>query len=197
MSTSTHNISSESGADDILGPHVTGDRSMLIVDDDDNFRQRLTRAMEERGFEVVAASSVAEGLREIAAVNPAFAIVDLRLADGNGLDVIASLKQQRSDARTIMLTGYGNITTTVTAVRLGAFDVLAKPADADEIFNALIALKHDTAAISLHPMTPDRVRYDHIQDVFEHYDRNVSETARRLKMHRRTLQRILAKRAPH
>ncbi len=172
------------------------DKTLLIVDDDKAFCLRLARAMEARGFEVTAVSSVAEGLASIAVAPPAFAVIDMRLADGNGLDVISDLKARRADVRAVMLTGYGNIVTAVTAVKLGAFDYLAKPADADEIFNALMATQHDKAALPENPMSADRVRWEHIQRVYELCSRNVSETARRLNMHRRTLQRILAKRAP-
>lgn len=172
------------------------DLSLLIVDDDRPFLTRLSRAMETRGFTVGTAESVAEGLAEINKAPPAFAIIDLRLADGNGLDVISELKVRRPDARGIILTGYGNIATAVTAVKLGAFDYLAKPADADEIYNALVATQHDKAMLPENPMSADRVRWEHIQRIYELCGRNVSETARRLNMHRRTLQRILAKRAP-
>jgi two-component system response regulator RegA len=171
------------------------EKTLLIVDDDKPFLDRLVRAMETRGFAVSACSSVAEGLQVIASAPPAFAVVDMRLGDGNGLDVISELKARRPDARGIILTGYGNITTAVTAVKLGAFDYLAKPADADEIFHALMATRH-RAAVPENPMSADRVRWEHIQRIYELCGRNVSETARRLGMHRRTLQRILAKRAP-
>ncbi len=172
------------------------DKTLVIVDDDKPFLDRLARAMESRGFSVTACGSVAEGLEAIATAPPAFAVVDMRLGDGNGLDVISELKAKRPDARGIILTGYGNITTAVTAVKLGAFDYLAKPADADEIFHALMATQHDRAAVPENPMSADRVRWEHIQRIYELCGRNVSETARRLGMHRRTLQRILAKRAP-
>ena len=172
------------------------DHSLLIVDDDKPFISRLARAMETRGFVVATAESVAEGLAAIAKHAPAFAIIDMRLGDGNGLDVISELKARRPDARGIILTGYGNIATAVTAVKLGAFDYLAKPADADEIHAALMSIKHDKGDLPENPMSADRVRWEHIQRIYELCSRNVSETARRLNMHRRTLQRILAKRAP-
>jgi two-component system, response regulator RegA len=172
------------------------DRSLLVVDDDRAFLQRLVRAMELRGFEVRFGHSVAEGLELIRQKAPAFAVVDMRLEDGNGLDVIAGLAKARPDARAIVLTGYGNIATAVTAVKLGAVDYLAKPADADEITDALLAGTDEKAPPPENPMSADRVRWEHIQRVYELCNRNVSETARRLNMHRRTLQRILAKRAP-
>ena len=172
------------------------DRSLIIVDDDRAFAQRLVRAMELRGFEVRGGHSVAEGVELIRERAPAFAVVDMRLEDGNGLDVIAELSRARPDARAIVLTGYGNIATAVTAVKLGAVDYLAKPADADDVTDALLAPSDDKAPPPENPMSADRVRWEHIQRVYELCDRNVSETARRLNMHRRTLQRILAKRAP-
>ncbi len=175
---------------------IVGDRSLLIVEDDKLFLQRLARAMETRGFVVRTAETVADGLREVETAPPSFAVIDMRLADGNGLDVISALKQRKPEARGIILTGYGNIATAVTAVKLGAFDYLSKPADADEVVAALLANAETKAAPPENPMSADRVRWEHIQRIYELCDRNVSETARRLNMHRRTLQRILAKRAP-
>lgn len=172
------------------------DRSLVIVDDDKAFLLRLGRAMETRGFEVRMASSVAEGVELIRQKPPAFAVVDMRLEDGNGLDVIAELARLKPDARAIVLTGYGNFATAVTAVKLGAVDYLAKPADADEVTDALLAPANSKAPPPENPMSADRVRWEHIQRVYELCNRNVSETARRLNMHRRTLQRILAKREP-
>ena len=170
--------------------------TLLIVDDDRPFLNRLARAMEARGFAVTAVESVADGLAALASHPPAFAIIDMRLGDGNGIDVIPELKAKRPDARGVILTGYANIATAVTAVKLGAFDYLAKPADADEIYHTLMATQADKPDTGDSTMSADRVRWEHIQRVFEACDRNVSETARRLNMHRRTLQRILAKRAP-
>jgi two-component system, response regulator RegA len=174
---------------------VPGERSVLIVDDDRSFLQRLAKALESRGFAVTTAESVADGLLQVEQVAPAFAVVDMRLTDGNGLDVISALKRRRPDARGIILTGYGNIATAVNAVKLGAVDYLAKPVDADDVVAALLA--HDKKIEPPeNPMSADRVRWEHIQRIYELCGRNVSETARRLNMHRRTLQRILAKRAP-
>ncbi|BDV35213.1 ActR/PrrA/RegA family redox response regulator transcription factor [Methylocystis iwaonis] len=183
-------------ADTLAIPPLPEDRSLLVLDDDKPFLHRLARAMEARGFVVTQCETVAEGLAALENRPPAFAIVDMRLEDGNGLDVIEKLKEARPDARGIILTGYGNIATAVTAVKLGAFDYLAKPADADEIYHALMATSIEKPDAQENPMSADRVRWEHIQRVFESCDRNVSETARRLNMHRRTLQRILAKRAP-
>jgi two-component system response regulator RegA len=172
------------------------DTSLVIVDDDRAFLQRIARAMETRGFRVRTGHSVAEGLDLIRQKPPAFAVVDMRLEDGNGLDVIAELSRVRPNSRAIVLTGYGNIATAVSAVKLGAVDYLAKPADADDVTDALLAPPNAKAPPPENPMSADRVRWEHIQRVYELCNRNVSETARRLNMHRRTLQRILAKRAP-
>ncbi|MCB8837263.1 ActR/PrrA/RegA family redox response regulator transcription factor [Aurantimonas sp. VKM B-3413] len=172
------------------------DATLLLVDDDRPFLQRMSRALEQRGFAVRTAESVAEGLEALQSLAPAHAVVDMRLLDGNGLDVIEALQRARPDARVVVLTGYGNIATAVTAVKLGAIDYLAKPADADEVVGALLRNADERPEPPENPMSADRVRWEHIQRIYELCDRNVSETARRLSMHRRTLQRILAKRAP-
>ncbi len=171
------------------------DRSLIVVEDDQSFLNRLSRALETRGFDVKTAASVAEGVALIKASPPSFAVVDMRLDDGNGLEVIETLSEARPDARAVVLTGYGNLATAVTAVKLGAIDYLAKPVDADDVAAALMATG-EKADPPENPMSADRVRWEHIQRVYELCNRNVSETARRLNMHRRTLQRILAKRAP-
>jgi two-component system, response regulator RegA len=175
---------------------LSSERTLLIVEDDKSFLQRLARAMEGRGFVVTTAESVADGLLQVEKAAPAFAVVDMRLGDGNGLDVISAMKKRRPEARAIILTGYGNIATAVNAVKLGAVDYLAKPVDADDVVAALLALDNKKIQPPENPMSADRVRWEHIQRIYELCGRNVSETARRLSMHRRTLQRILAKRAP-
>lgn len=172
------------------------DRSLLLVDDDEPFLRRLAKAMEKRGFDVEMAGSVAAGSAVATARPPAYAVVDLRLEDGNGLDVVEVLREKRPDCRVVVLTGYGAIATAVAAVKIGATDYLSKPADASDIMNALLAKTDDLPPPPENPMSADRVRWEHIQRVYELCDRNVSETARRLNMHRRTLQRILAKRSP-
>jgi len=159
------------------------ERTLLIVDDDAPLCQRL-------------ADSVAAGIAAAIDQLPAFAVVDMRLGDGRGFDVVSALQQARPGARIVMLTGYGNIATAVAAVKAGAIDYLPKPADADAVERALLAQEDGTPEPPEDPMSADRVRWEHIQRVFELCDRNVSETARRLKMHRRTLQRILSKHAP-
>jgi two-component system response regulator RegA len=171
-------------------------KSLLIVDDDDPFRNRLAKAMENKGFSVASASSVAEANQKVKLLAPTFAIIDLRLNDGSGLDVVKEIHKVKADSRIIVLTGYGNIPTAVAAVKAGALDYLAKPADAEDLEAALLADKDKKATPPENPMSADRVKWEHIQRVFELCDRNVSETARRLKMHRRTLQRILSKRSP-
>jgi two-component system, response regulator RegA len=172
------------------------ERTLLIVDDDAPLCQRLARAMERRGFVVSTADGVASGVAAASAHPPAFAVVDLRLGDGSGLDIVSTLRGARPGARIVVLTGYGNIATAVAAVKAGALDYLPKPADADAVERALLAQEGATPEPPEDPMSADRVRWEHIQRIFELCERNVSETARRLKMHRRTLQRILSKHAP-
>ena len=172
------------------------DKSLLIVDDDAPLRERLSRAMEKKGFKVTQAESVKQGINQVRISPPSFAVVDLRLNDGNGLDVIKEVRKNKRDSRVVMLTGYGNIPTAVAAVKAGAIDYLAKPADADDVECALLALPDSRAKPPENPMSADRVKWEHIHRVFELCNRNVSETARRLKMHRRTLQRILSKKSP-
>jgi two-component system, response regulator RegA len=175
-----------------IGP----DRSLLLVDDDEVFVKRLAKAMEKRGFEPESVSSVAAGRAIALARPPAYAVIDLRLEDGNGLDVVELLRERRPDCRIVVLTGYGAIATAVAAVKIGATDYLSKPADANDVTNALLMKVGALPPVLDNPMSADRVRWEHIQRVYEMCNRNVSETARRLSMHRRTLQRILAKRSP-
>jgi len=172
------------------------DKSLLIVDDDNPFRERLARAMEKKGFQVSQAEGVKKGIESVQVNNPAFAVIDLRLNDGNGLEVVKEIQNSNSRSRVVMLTGYGNIPTAVAAIKQGAIDYLAKPADADDVERALLADPNRKASPPENPMSADRVKWEHIHRVFELCNRNVSETARRLKMHRRTLQRILSKRSP-
>ena len=172
------------------------DKSLLIVDDDNPFRERLARAMGKKGFVVTQAESVKKGIDSLKITKPAFAVIDLRLNDGNGLEVVKEIQSLNNNSKIIMLTGYGNIPTAVAAIKHGAIDYLAKPADADDVEKALLADPKSKAQPPENPMTADRVKWEHIHRVFELCNRNVSETARRLKMHRRTLQRILSKRSP-
>tara|TARA_Y100000590_G_scaffold99921_1_gene113566 strand:+ start:1416 stop:1976 length:561 start_codon:yes stop_codon:yes gene_type:complete len=172
------------------------DKSLLIVDDDNPLRDRLARAMEKKGFKVIQAESVKNAINHIKNSPPAFSVVDLRLGDGSGLEVVKEIRKLKSDSRVVMLTGYGNIPTAVAAVKAGAIDYIPKPADADDVENALLASPEERAKPPENPMSADRVKWEHIHRVFELCNRNVSETARRLKMHRRTLQRILSKKSP-
>ena len=172
------------------------DKSLLIVDDDNAFRDRLARAMEKKGFKIIQAGSVSEAITMAKNSPPAFAVVDLRLGDGNGLEVVKEIQKVKKDSKIVMLTGYGNIPTAVAAVKAGAIDYIPKPADADDVESALLARPELKATPPQNPMSADRVKWEHIHRVFELCNRNVSETARRLKMHRRTLQRILSKRSP-
>ena len=172
------------------------DKSLLIVDDDNPFRERLARAMEKKGFQVTQAEGVKKGIEIAKLKKPLFAVVDLRLNDGNGLQVVKEIQNSNPSSKIIMLTGYGNIPTAVAAIKEGAIDYLAKPADADDVEKALLADPKSKAQPPENPMSADRVKWEHIHRVFELCNRNVSETARRLKMHRRTLQRILSKRSP-
>ncbi|MFV0335732.1 MAG: ActR/PrrA/RegA family redox response regulator transcription factor [Tropicimonas sp.] len=179
-----------------LQAQIGDDPSLLLVDDDENFVNRLARAMEKRGFRPISTRSVAEAMAAIRNAPPAYAVIDLRLEDGSGLDVVEALRESREDARIIVLTGYGAIATAVAAVKMGATDYLSKPADATEVTSALLSAGEILPPPPENPMSADRVRWEHIQRVYEQCDRNISETARRLHMHRRTLQRILAKREP-
>ena len=175
---------------------VFTDKSLLIIDADNRFRERLSRAMKKKGFVVTQAESVKKGLDSLKLTKPAFAVVDLRLNDGSGLEVVKEIQNLNTHSRIIVLTGYGNIPTAVAAIKHGAIDYLPKPADADDVEKALLADPKSKAQPPENPMTADRVKWEHIHRVFELCNRNVSETARRLKMHRRTLQRILSKRSP-
>ena len=172
------------------------DKSLLIVDDDDPLRSRLSRAMEKKGFQVRDAKTVENAIKMVKSSPPKFALVDLRLEDGSGLDVVEAINKVKKDSRIVMLTGYGNLPTAVAAVKAGAIDYMAKPVDADDVEAALLASPDSKAKPPENPMSADRVKWEHIHRVFELCNRNVSETARRLKMHRRTLQRILSKRSP-
>jgi two-component system response regulator RegA len=172
------------------------EKSLLIVDDDNPFRDRLARSMEKKGFKVTQAESVKSAIQKARETKPAFAVIDLRLGDGNGLEVVNEIRKSKKESRIVMLTGYGNIPTAVAAIKAGAIDYLAKPANAEDIETALLADPSKKAYPPKDPMSADRIKWEHIHRVFELCDRNVSETARRLKMHRRTLQRILSKKSP-
>jgi two-component system response regulator RegA len=182
----------------VIAPRFAGDEgpTLLLVDDDAPLRRSLQRAMERRGFRVFAGDSLKEGLNLAHTVSPEYAVIDLRLEDGSGIDLVKRLRELHPKVKIVILTGYGNIATAVAAIKAGAVDYLAKPADAEDVVNALLASGNSLPPPPTNPMSADRVRWEHIQRVFEQCNRNVSETARRLNMHRRTLQRILNKRAP-
>ena len=171
-------------------------KSLLVVDDDLPFRERLSRSMEKKGFEVDSADSFASAVHIIEKQNFDYAIVDMRLTDGSGLELIKKIQIKSPVTKSLLLTGYGNIATAVAAIKSGAIDYLPKPAEVDQIYDALTNSKEILPPPPENPMTADRIRWEHIQRVFVQCNRNVSETARRLKMHRRTLQRILSKRSP-
>jgi two-component system response regulator RegA len=190
----TDSVATPTAADEAIA--ALPDKTLMVMDDDAPLRTRLGRALEARGFEVTQVGSISEAMDQLRAGPPAFAVLDMRLEDGNGLKVVEALREARPDSRAVMLTGYGAIATAVAAVKAGAADYLSKPADADDVVKALLALKDEAPAPPENPMSADRVRWEHIQRVYELCGHNVSETARRLNMHRRTLQRILAKRAP-
>lgn len=167
--------------------------SLLVVEDDEVYRDRLARAMHRRGFVVRAAANLKLAKEEIDKEMPDFAIVDLRLEDGSGLEVVHDLERRCPEARAIILTGYGDIPTAVAAARLGAVDYIAKPATADEIVDALTAPAGERAPAPAHPLPPDEARMEHIERVFTDANRNVSRTAKLLQMHRRSLPRLLRK----
>ena len=171
-------------------------KTLLIVEDDDIFRQTLSRAMGRKGFAVVVAEGIETGFKIAQESKPDYAVVDMRLKDGNGLDLVEKLTDLCPDCKIVVLTGYGNIATAVRAIKAGAFDYLPKPADAETIAATLLGHQAQAHDVQENPMPADRVRWEHILRVYEDTGRNVSETARRLQMHRRTLQRILAKHAP-
>jgi two-component system, response regulator RegA len=172
------------------------DPTLLLVDDDTAFRTRLALTLERRGFKVTATASLAEARTALAQTATAFAVLDMKLGDGSGLDLVPDLRAKRADMRIIILTGFGNLATAVAAIKTGAVDYLAKPAEPEDIIRALVGADAALTLPAPEPMSADRVRWEHIQRVYELCERNVSETARKLKMHRRTLQRILAKRSP-
>ena len=171
-------------------------KNLIIIDDDVPFRDRLSYSMEKKGFVVETFSSAKEAKDCLMEKNFTHAIIDMSLEDGSGLEIIQFIKKISPETQSLLLTGYGNIATAVAAIKSGAIDYLPKPADIEQIYGALILSKDMLPPPPDNPMTADRVRWEHIQRVFIQCKRNVSETARRLRMHRRTLQRILNKHAP-
>ena len=171
-------------------------KELIIVDDDFPFRERLSRSMQKKGFNVENFSNSLETINRINFKKFDYAIVDMRLKDGSGLELIKKIKEKNPNTKSLLLTGYGNIATAVAAIKSGAIDYLPKPAEVDQIYDALTSSKDILPPPPENPMSADRIRWEHIQRVFIQCSRNVSETARKLRMHRRTLQRILNKHAP-
>lgn len=171
--------------------------TLLIVDDDEMFRTAFAKAMQRRGVRVHAVGAIADALSKASGSPPDYAILDLRLSDGNGLQLVRLLREISPAMRIVVATGYGSIASAVSAIKFGAADYLTKPVDVDHLLGILRG-SGDSAIVepASEPMTPERVRWEHIQRILLECDHNVSETARRLRMHRRTLQRVLAKHAP-
>lgn len=169
--------------------------SLLLVDDDRSFSEALRGALVARGFEVRVAHNVADGLAAATGDPPEYAVIDLKMPGPSGLELVQQLKALDENTRIVMLTGYASIATAVEAIKLGATHYLAKPADADEIVAALYRGEGDVSVtIGEQPLSVARLEWEHIQRVLNECGDNVSATARRLGMHRRTLQRKLAKR---
>lgn len=170
---------------------MDSDNTLLLVDDDEPLLRRAAKAMEARGFCVSTADSCASALAMITSRPPLFCVVDLRLGDGSGLDVLTALKTRRKDARCIVLSGYADIATAVSAAKLGAHDYLTKPADADEMTASLRAPPGSLPPPPDNPMLPAEKEWSHIRAVLDASGKNISLAARRLQMHRRSLQRIV------
>lgn len=171
-------------------------KRVLIVDGDEPFRFRLSRILSQRNFEVKSAGTLQDATRTIYLFSPDYILMDIKLSDGNGLEYIGKIKNIDPKINVIIATSYASIATTVEAMKAGAFDYIPKPLDEDLLVRIMMDLKPSQNIEALTPMSPDRVRWEHIQRIFSECNRNVSLTARCLKMHRRTLQRILTKRAP-
>lgn len=169
--------------------------SLLLVDDDEVFASVLAQAFERRGYAVRVAHDADTGAALAREESPEYAVVDLRMPGASGLELVRVLKELDETTRIVVLTGYASIATAVEAIKLGAVHYLAKPADADEI-QAVFHRDEGDAAIDVpeRPLSVNRLEWEHIQRVLQECDGNVSETARRLNMHRRTLQRKLQKR---
>jgi len=167
---------------------------LLLVDDDEAFLQVLGRALERRGFEVISATNAAAASELAAAHRPPYAVVDLKLGQDSGLDVIATLREAVPGIVIVVLTGYASISTAVAAVKRGAANYLAKPVKAEDVVRALAGQEQlPEVAADYSPMSVERLEWEHIQKVLQENDGNISATARSLGMYRRTLQRKLAK----
>lgn len=174
---------------------MTASRRIMVIDDDPVFNRVLTRALGQRGYDVVSAHSVDEARTLAQEMRPPLAVLDLNLAGASGLALIGPLKAARADCRIVVLTGYASIATAVEAIKLGATHYLAKPTDVDAILAAFAATSPAApAAPPSQPLSVDRLEWEHIQRVLKEHEGNISATARALRMHRRTLQRKLMKR---
>ena len=181
-----------------VGPMRAGapGRKVLLVDDEAPLRKNLVRALEREGFEVATAGGLREAYEAVGDFTPEFAVLDLNLQDGYGMELVAHLQELRPGVRIVILTGYDSIASSLVALKAGVVGYFAKPVKAEQVVASLLGQGEEAEEPAERPMSADRVRWEHIQRVFEQCNRNVSETARRLNMHRRTLQRILNKRAP-
>lgn len=169
--------------------------TLLLVDDDVTFANVLANALERRGYTVHIAHDVAGGLTIARADPPEYAVVDLKMPGSSGLELVRALQQLDEHTHIVVLTGYASIATAVEAIKLGAVHYLAKPADADEIVSAFARSEGDAATpVETQPLSVARLEWEHIQKILAECNGNISETARRLRMHRRTLQRKLTKR---
>jgi two-component system, response regulator RegA len=182
----------------VAGPAAEADlegERLLLIDADSSLRQRLARALAAAGLAVTTAASVTEARARLADAVFDHALLDLRLDDGNGLELIPALRERCPGIRIVVITAFSSIASAVLAIKAGAVDYLGKPVRPEAVISALLAERRPARLPEL-PMPADRVRWEHIQRIYEQCGRNVSDTARRLGMHRRSLQRMLAKRAP-
>jgi two-component system, response regulator RegA len=168
--------------------------SLMLVDDDTTFCSVLSRALEKRGFAVTVAHSVEDALPLAQHSPPEYAVVDLKMGGASGLTLVRTLHELDPATCIVVLTGYASIATAVEAIKLGATQYLSKPANADEIVAAFGHLPSDTLPLNAQPASVGRLEWEHIQRVLRENQGNISATARALNMHRRTLQRKLAKR---
>jgi len=172
-------------------------RNLLIVEEDDSLREQLSRSMKRRGFRAYEAKTVKEAMEVVARVRPNVAILDVNLPDGSGLGLVEEISLRNPNARSIIFTGYGNIPAAVLATRLGAYDFIAKPATAEEIENSLLTPAGEKTPPPKNPIPPEQARREHIERVLNDEGDNISQAARSLNMHRRTLQRVLQRRRKH
>ena len=169
--------------------------TLLLVEDERSVRSRLEQALTTAGYAVTVVDNLAAAEKVMAEQRFACAVIDMRLSDGHGLDLVRQLHDQRPPTRVVVITGYDSVAGSIVALRSGAVDYLPKPVEPEALIQALRG-KAAESEVPAVPVSADRIKWEHIHRLYEQCDRNVSETARRLGMHRRTLQRILVKRAP-